>query len=154
MSVRVDDTRPYTEEEKEYLLTRASGEDLIKINDRKFAHLSKKEKAELQKQAQKDEEGEAKIQAELQRQQEEAESDSYHPDDIAQVNGLTIKDLRQRLEKEGLRTTVTAEDKDPSDPDDPDGDDDQDPFTEKEVLAYRLLNFLDERRKAQPPAKQ
>lgn len=140
MSRHVDDTRPYTDEEKEYLRTRANGESLITINDRRFAHLSEQEKAVLTGRALGDDAKEAKIEAELARQEAEAEANAYHPDDVAQVQNLTIKQLRERLETEGQRTTVTSEDKDPD-------DDDEDPFTEKEVLAYRLLNFLDRKRK-------
>lgn len=145
MSVRADSTRPYTDEEKEQLLTRPSGEALIAINERQFAHLSKKEKAALVGRALEDDEKDAHIKAVLEEQDQEDEAESYHPDDVAQVQALTIKELRQRLDKEGQRTTVTAEDKESD-------DDDGDPFTEKEVLSYRLLNHLDEKRKAaQPP---
>ncbi|QNJ55325.1 hypothetical protein SEA_LITTLEFELLA_14 [Gordonia phage LittleFella] len=140
MSRFIDPNRPYTDEEKEWLLTRAEGEFLILENDRRFAHLSKKDKAEATEQAEKDAQGEATIQKAIQEQLKAEEEDSYHPDDVAAVQPLTIAQLRQALEKHGQRTNVTEADK--KDPEDPD-----DPFTEKEVLAYRLLNYLDEQRK-------
>ena len=141
MSRRIDPDRPYTDEEKAYLLTRANGASLIAVNERRFAHLSKTEQAELTKQAQEDAEKELMIEQQIQKELEEEESDSYHPDDIAVVEPLTIAQLRAKLEEEGLRTTVTKKDTEAED----------DPMTEKEVLAYRLLNRLDEKRNAARP---
>ena len=140
MSRFIDPNRPYTDEEKEWLLSRADGEFLIRENDRRFAHLSEKDKKAATKQAEADAQGEAEIQKAIEEQQRQEEADSYHPDDVAAVQPLTIAQLRQALEKYGQRTNVKEEDK--KNPDDPD-----DAFTEKEVLAYRLLDFLDERRK-------
>lgn len=144
MSRTIDHDHPYTESEKEYLLTLATGEDLIRVNDRKFAHLDSKARAELQGRFAEDSEKERKIDEAIQKQIEQEEADSYHPDDIAVVEPLTIAKLREALEKEGLRNNVTKDDLiDPSD--------EENPFTEKEALAYRLLEHLDKKRKAQQP---
>lgn len=139
MSRVVDDTRPYTDEEKEWLLTRANGAELIKVNERRFSHLSSKQKEALSNRVLEDEKKEQEIQSEIQKQIKEEEENSYHPEDVAAVQPLTIAQLRERLEKEGLKSSVSEKDK--KDPDDPD-----DPFTEKEVLAYRLLDHLDKKR--------
>ena len=147
MSKVIDDSRPYTDEEKEWLLTRADGEELIKINDRRFSHPSDAQKKKLSERVLSDAQKEAQIQAAIAEQQKQDEEDSYHEDDIAAVQPLTIAQLRERLEKEGVRATVTEKDKlDPNDP--------SDPFTEKEVLAYRLLNHLDKKREALASADQ
>lgn len=132
MSRRIDPYRPFTEEEKQHLRTRAAGDDLIQANERRFGDLSDEDKEKLRQQAEKDEKSEEP-------EPDVEEEDEYHPDDIAQVEDLTVKDLRLRLDKEGLRTTVTSQDQ--AIPGSGDS------LTEKQVLAYRLLDFLDDRRK-------
>ncbi len=140
MSRRIEESHPFSKEDREYLLSRAGGLEKIDENDRRFAHLNEEQKESLSQRGKDDEAKEAEIRERLEKQAEKDEEESYHPDDVAEVNGLTISKLRQRLEAEGLRSTVTAEDK--RDPDDP-----EDALTEKEVLTYRLLNYLDDRRK-------
>ena len=137
MSRRVDHDRPYTEEEKAYLLTRSNGAALIKVNERKFAHLSPESREALILRHQEDDEKEAKIQEAFLQEMEEDEADSYHPDDVEKVSAMKIADLRKALEEEGLSPKVSEKDKDP-----------QNPMTEKEVLTYRLLNRLDDKRNA------
>lgn len=139
MSRVVDDSRPYTEEEKAYLLTISGGEDRIALNDRRFADYSKKERENLRDRSIEDEKKEAEIQKRLEEEQKKAEEDSYHPDDVAAVDPLTIAELRKRLEDEGLNAKVTKKDLGEQ-------GEDGDPLTEKSVLAYRLLNHLDEKR--------
>lgn len=140
MSRRIDLQRPLTEEEKQHLLTRANGRQLIQINERQFAGLSAKQKDEVRATAARDEE-QLRKEEEARRKAEDAQDDedSYHPEDIAQVAELTVAELRQRLSKAGLRNTVTAKDQEIE------GTDDH--LTEKEVLAYRVLDYLDEQRK-------
>lgn len=146
MSRLIDHERPYSDDDKNYLLSRPGGEDLISVNDRKFSHLSDESRKKLLKRHESDEEKEKAIQQELEKQQKQAEEDSYHEDDVAQVQPLTIAQLRKRLEDEGLSSKVTKDDLvDPSDADNP--------FTEKEALAYRLLEHLDSKRRAQDPAE-
>lgn len=136
MSRYIDETRPYTEEDKAYVLTLAGGEERVRLNEVRFAHLSEKAKDSAQKQAEKDEKDEAAEQAALREAEQQAEEDSFHPDDVAKVHGLTIKDLRLQLQKLGLKDSVSEKDKE--DPEDP-----ENPFTEKEVLTLRLLEYYD-----------
>lgn len=135
----VDSSRPYTDEEKAYLLTRSGGEGLISVNDRKFSHLTEENRAILLGRTLEDEEKEKKIEEQLKKIEEDDEKDSYHEDDIEYVEDLTVAQLRAALEKEGLSPVVSKADRD-------DGSDD--PLTEKEVLVYRLLNRLDQKRNA------
>ncbi|AWY06118.1 hypothetical protein PBI_SUZY_13 [Gordonia phage Suzy] len=141
MSKQIDESRPYTKEDIEYVLTLAGGKERVALNAQRFAHLSKKEKSEAQDQASKADSDEAQIQQKLEEAQQQAEEDSYHPDDLAKVEGQTIKEMQQQLRKLGLNDKVTEKDK--RDSDDPD-----DPFTEKEVLAIRLLEHYDAERNA------
>lgn len=136
----VDDSRPYTDEEKAFLLTRSGGDSLIAINDRQFAHLSEEKRAVLQGRSIESEKKEAAIQEKLEAQAKADSEDSYHDDDIAKVEPMTIAQLQQALEEEGLSPDVTKADKQ--------GEEGDDPLTEKQVLAYRLLNRLDEKRNA------
>ncbi len=141
MSRFIDVNKPLSDEEKEYLLTRAEGESIIAANERKFAHLPDDKRAKLAEQAEKDREGEEELRRRAAELDAKDEEDSYHPEDIDYVRDMTIADLRQNLEKRGLRTNVLKADMQPDSPED-------DPFTEKQVLALRLLDHLDELRDA------
>lgn len=121
MSRRIDTSVPLTEEEKEYLLTRSGGEAAIQIDERKFGHLSKAEKKRLRSGQEPEQNSESE--------------DGYHPDDVARVEGLTLAQLRAALKKNDISFAVSEEEI-------------KEIGTEKEVLAVRLLNLLDDRRKA------
>lgn len=139
MSRYVDPNRPYTEEEREYLLTRPSGESLIAVNDRRFAGIDEDRAKALHERAAAD--------SALEKQEEEESSepahddpDAYHPEDLDFVSSLTIQDMRLRLEKEKISSDVSDEDKEPF-------EDGGEPLDEKQVLGYRLLDHLDKIRK-------
>lgn len=136
MSRRIDPNRPFTEEEKAYLRTRAHGAALIEINERQFAQFSDGQRKALRDQAEADEEFER--QEEAMYESEDDDDDGYHVDDVAQVQDLTLAEIRQRLAKEGLPSTVSKEDKFIPGTDET--------LTDKQVLAYRLLDFLDAKR--------
>lgn len=104
MSVAIDPNRPYSDEEKDWLLTRSHGADAIRINDRQFGHLSDEEKAELRGEhlvdVLTDEEEELHREAE----EKQAEEDGFHPDDEALVAPLKLPGLKAQLKKLGLET--------------------------------------------------
>lgn len=137
MSRRINLQRPLTEEEKAHLLTRANGADLITINERQFEGWEEKQKEEARKTAERDAEAE-RLEREA-NEQDDDDEDGYHPDDIAQVAELTTAELRQLLSKKGLKSTVSEKDQVIE------GSDAR--LTEKEVLAYRVLDHLDDQRK-------
>lgn len=140
MSRRVDPDRPYTEEEKDFLRTRANGINLIAVNERRFAHLSEDQKEALTGRANDDAEKERRLQEEFEEEMDD-EEESYHPHDIEKVSVMKIAELRTALEEEGLSASVSKKEM----------DSEEGHFTEKEVLAYRLLNRLDEKRNAANP---
>ncbi len=132
MSRRIDIyAAPLTEEEKEHLLTRSGGEALIAVNNRIFGELSKVEKKAARATA-------AEIKA---LEEEVVGDDEYHPADIKKVESLSIAQMRAALKKAGLAQDVTQEDKDEL------GENGEE-VTDKEVLAIRLLNYLDEIRRS------
>ena len=132
MSRNIDFSRPLTEEEKDYLRTRAFGEEKIALNARQFDHLSEEEQVFRRKRAEKDAEFESPDDDD-----DSEDGDEYDPEDIAQVEGLTIGQIRERLAKEGLSDEVTDQDRA------------QDPEIEdKGILAFRLLDHLDALRKS------
>lgn len=136
MSRQVDPNRPYTDEEKEYLLTRSTGESLILINERRFAGVDEDRAEEIRRRAEAD--------AALERREaavhtQDDDPDGYHQDDLAQVVDLTIQEIRLRLEKLGLSSDVSEEDLRV--------EDGEDPLDEKAVLGYRLLDHLDQVRR-------
>ena len=136
MSRQVDPNRPYTDEEKEYLLTRSTGESLILINERRFAGVVEDRAEEIRRRAEADaalERREAAVQT------QDDDPDGYHQDDLAQVVDLTIQEIRLRLEKLGLSSDVSEEDLRV--------EDGEDPLDEKAVLGYRLLDHLDQVRR-------
>ena len=124
MSRRIDSSVPLTEEEKEYLLSRAEGAALIAIDERKFGSLSKADKRRIRLGQEVEEDPSSK-----------EEGTEYNPEDVEKVEGLTLAQLRSALKKNGIPFSVTEGEI-------------QEFGTEKEVLAVRLLNLLDDRRKA------
>lgn len=100
MSIRIDDNRPFTEAEKEWLTRSglASAKDRIKVNDRRFGHLSDEEKDDLRAQADSDEQKTREAIQRMIQQEEEA----FHPEDEAIVMALDMPGLRMKLENLGL----------------------------------------------------
>lgn len=105
MSRQIDLTRPPTEEEIKYLSTRAGGNDLLKVAERKFGDLSEEEAEELRGQSDVDDADEADRRAEAERLAQEEEDDSFDEEDVAQVAPLTVKELKERLTKVGVKFT-------------------------------------------------
>lgn len=139
MSRVIDPHHPYTDEEKEYLLTRPSGESLISVNERRFADIDPDRAEQIRVRAAQDVERE-RLEAEEDAEPADNDPDSYHPEDLGLVSNMTIQDMRLRLEKEGKSSEVTEEDKEPF-------EDGGEPLDEKQVLGYRLLDHLDKIRK-------
>lgn len=101
MSIRIDDNRPFTDSDREWL-TRdglASSLNRIAVNDRRFGHLSEEEKEVLRQEAASDEEKDRA--AEERRKQQEEED--WHPDDVAAVAPLKAAAARERLKSLGLQ---------------------------------------------------
>lgn len=100
MSVRIDDNRPFTDAEREWLTRSnlASAYDRIKVNDRRFGHLSEEEKEALREQADSDEQKTIEV---IKRMAQE-EAEAFHPDDEAVVMALDMPGLRMRIENLGL----------------------------------------------------
>lgn len=122
MSIRIDDNRPFTDEEKEWLLRddSSSNKQRIAVNDRRFGHLTDEEKDALRQRAAQDE---ATTFAVVQQQVAQAEND-FHPEDYAKVLPLDMAGLREALKREGQ---------------DDSGDDMQE-------LQLRLLEYYDDKR--------
>ena len=138
MSRRINFGAPLSEDDKEYLLSRSGGEELIAMNDRQFGHLTKTEQKKVRGEAMK-----AEREDDLPPEPGVIiEDDDYHPDDIKKVEQLTEAQVRAALKKAGLSVEVTKEDQDDL------KEDDEDVVIPKEVLAVRLLNYLDAARKA------
>lgn len=137
MGRQIDETRPFTEDEKDWLRTRGTaGEMLIQVNERKFKDLSQADVEAAIEQSEAEKAEEATRLAEARAAQQAAEEDSFHPEDIAEVEGLTTAQLRERLSKENKRNSVTEKDKEKF----PE-------MSDQEILAYRLLDYLDSKRK-------
>lgn len=125
MSIRIDDNRPFTEEQKKWLLRdgASAAKDRIKVNDRRFGHLSEEEKDALRERADSDDQKTvAAIEAQM-----AAEAADFHPEDYAKVLPLDMPSLREALKREGLS-------------------DEGDEFAE---LQLRLLEHYDDQRAAQ-----
>lgn len=135
MSRRIDESRPYTDEEKAYLLARSGGASKVRINEKYFAHLAEEDKKREQELSAKDEE---EFQADIKAQ--EPDVDDYHDEDLHEVESLNTRELRLRLKKEGLKAEVSARELHEADG-----------LTERQILAYRLLDLLDERRNGPAP---
>lgn len=105
MSRQVDLTRPITDEEREYLASRAR-EDEIVVNDRQFGHLKDAQRRKLQQQAELDDQEEQEFQAQFDYDEEEA----FDPELVAQVAPLNVKELKARIEKLGEKPKGNRDD--------------------------------------------
>lgn len=95
MGKRIDLSRPITDEERAYLLSRAR-EDEVVANDRQFGGKSDAEKRKATSAADEAAEEEASYEV-------EEEEDFFDPDLVDQVAPLSVRELQQRLEKLGLK---------------------------------------------------
>lgn len=123
--MRIDTTRPFTDEEREYLRAAKGsvGDSMIEANERAFGTLAESEAVALQDQAAADDEAQAKVD-EAVRAAGEPSEDDFNDEDMAEVAPLTITQLRARLKKEN-----------------------QDSTGNREELQLRLLEYLDDVRK-------
>ncbi|UVT31713.1 hypothetical protein SEA_PATOS_17 [Gordonia phage Patos] len=124
MSRFIDDNKPFTEEDIEYLQTRSDGEYRISLNQARFGDLSDEEKSEVASQKDADDEFDAQEDAEI--EQAIADSELEFDDDvIAKVEPLSYNELRQAAKKHDLDASGT-----------------------KEELQDRLLEFYQEQKEA------
>ncbi|UVF61539.1 DNA binding protein [Gordonia phage Genamy16] len=124
MSRFIDDNKPFTEEDIEYLKTRPDGEYRISLNQARFGDLSDEEKSEVASQKDADDEYDAQEAAEY--EQAIADSELEFDDDvIAKVEPLSYNELRQAAKKHDLDAGGT-----------------------KEELQDRLLEFYQEQKEA------
>ncbi|UJQ86344.1 ssDNA binding protein [Gordonia phage Wojtek] len=124
MSRFIDDNKPFTEEDIEYLQTRPDGEYRISLNQARFGDLSDEEKSEVASQKDADDEHDAQEAAEY--EQAIADSELEFDDDvIAKVEPLSYNELRQAAKKHDLDAGGT-----------------------KEELQDRLLEFYQEQKEA------
>lgn len=105
MSKFVDLSRPITDEEREYLQSRAREDDII-ANDRQFGHLKDAEKRKLRQGAEEDDQKEAEFQAQFDYDDE----DTFDEELVAQVAPLTVKELKARITKLGEKPQGNRED--------------------------------------------
>lgn len=105
MSRQIDLTRPPTEEEVEYLATRAGGADLLKVAERKFGDLTPEEAEEIRKESEADSADEAARRAAAVQQAQEEEDDAFDPIDVEKVAPLTVSELKEKLKKVGVKYT-------------------------------------------------
>lgn len=125
MSRYIDFTKPLSEEDKAYLLTRSGGKLKIERNEAMFGHLSDDEKQDVSDEREADK---REDEAAEQRQQEFEDSiPEYDEDIIEQVAPLKVAELKKRLDDLGVG--YTADDK-------------------KEALADLLLDTLQDARDA------
>lgn len=103
MSRHIDLTRPPTEEELEWAKTRAEGDSILKLVERKFGHLSPEEVAAAQSQSDVDDADEVERRAEAERLAQEEEDDAFDEEDVAKVAPLTVKQLKEKLTKVGVK---------------------------------------------------
>ncbi|QXO13672.1 hypothetical protein SEA_DUMPTRUCK_15 [Gordonia phage DumpTruck] len=108
MSRYIDDNKPYTEEEIEYLRTRPDGEFRIQLNEARFGELSDDEKAEVSDQKDSDDQHDADEDAEFEQAQADAELE-FDDDVIAKVEPLSYNELRQAAKKHDLDASGTKE---------------------------------------------
>lgn len=95
MGKRIDLSRPITDEERAYLLSRAR-EDEVVANDRQFKNHSDAAKRKASDDAEK-------ATAEEEEYDVEEDEDLYDPELVAQVAPLSVRELQQRLEKLGIK---------------------------------------------------
>lgn len=108
MSRYIDDNKPFTEEEIEYLRTRPDGEFRISLNEARFGELSDDEKAEVSDQKDSDDQHDADEDAEFEQAQADAELE-FDDDVIAKVEPLSYNELRQAAKKHDLDASGTKE---------------------------------------------
>lgn len=99
-------TRPLTDEEKEWLLTRAGGQDTIDANERAFGGLSEEQREALRSEADADSEEEQRRQAEF----NAGDEDGFSQELLAQVMPLSVAELKAWLKKNGIEQDGTVED--------------------------------------------
>ena len=116
----IDLSRPITDDEREYLLSR-SREGEVVVNDRQFGHLEEGAKLNAQIQAKEDEEFEEEERKAFQDAVDASEEDSFPAWIVDKVEPLTVAQLRTALSKRG-----------------------QDTEGEKLELQTRLAEFLEE----------
>lgn len=105
MSKWVDLSRPITDEEREYLQSRAREDDIV-ANDRQFGGLKDAEKRKLRHGAESDDQEEAEFQSQFDYDDEEG----FDPELVAQVAPLTVKELKARITKLGEKPQGNRED--------------------------------------------
>ena len=108
MSRYIDDNKPFTEEEIEYLRTRPDGEFRISLNEARFGDLSDDEKVEVSDQKDSDDQHDADEDAEFEQAQADAELE-FDDDGIAKVAPLSYNELRQAAKKHDLDASGTKE---------------------------------------------
>lgn len=123
MSTFIDPYRPYSEEDKEWLRTRAGAEALIDANDRQFGYLSEEEKAEVRAQVETDDKDDQEALAAAIAAQAAEDEDAFDEEDLAIVAPLSTVELRARLKKAGQNSEGS-----------------------KDELQIRLLEFLEDQR--------
>ncbi len=97
MSRNIDPNRPYTDEEKDWLRTRAAGEGLIQLNERRFADVPEEEKEAIREEF--DADAELDAEAEAQRKQEEEEE--FDEEDIQYVSQMKTHEVKAKLRELG-----------------------------------------------------
>lgn len=105
---KIDHNRPYTQEEKDWLLTRAGGRAQVDVNERQFSDLSDSERSAFQAQAQSDSDEEAARRAQL--MELENDDDNFDPEDVAKVAPLSTAELRAWLAKKEMDQDGNKED--------------------------------------------
>lgn len=103
---KIDLSRPLTDAEKEWLVTRPGGRASVAVNDRQFGHLSDEERSALQVSHAEDEEDEAAL---LAAYLQEDDEDGFDPEDVGKVAPLKVTELRAWLKKKGEDQTGSKE---------------------------------------------
>lgn len=99
----IDLSRPITDDERAYLLSR-SREGEVTVNDRQFGHLEDGQKLNAQIQAQDDAEFEAEERRAFEDAMDAAEADAFPVWIVDKVEPLTVAQLRTALAKRGQDT--------------------------------------------------
>lgn len=97
----VDLSRPITDDEREYLMSR-SREGEVEVNDRQFGHLKPEEKEAEQDQAELDHQEEEAERKAFEAAVEDADAQSFPEWIVDKVEPLTVNQLRTALAKRGL----------------------------------------------------
>lgn len=110
MSRHIDRNKPLSDEDKEYLATRADGNEIIRVNEALFGHLSDEEKDAVTEQGKADADED---EAAAKRQQELDDSiPEYDEDVLEQVAPLNVEELKLRLKDEGVKIPSDAKKED------------------------------------------